>query len=760
MHKLNIILLLTLCAWHGIAQNLPAPYGLSVDYLRAPDEAVITNSIPKLAWIFPKSGIKQSAYQIMVASSPFLLGQGKADLWDSGKISSDNSVNIQYAGKPLKDRSIYWWQVKVWSQEGLESTYSEAQQFNTGTFDPTKLDYPGQSRWIEIVSDHWVSEDKQCASFHRSAPVSITENNKKSLFVDFGMSAIGILEFTATSDQDDLPITIHLGERKYEDNTVHKEPGRSNIGYDKVEMLLKKGMHHYVVKISEREIKGYLHSQKLAPHYPEVMPFRYAEIFGNLSKCRIDELQQGGLFYYFDEEASDFTSSNENLNAVWNLCKYTQKATPFLGVYADGNRERMPYEADAYIQQMSHFATDREYSISRYTINFLLDHASWPTEWQMHMVMMAWEYYMQTGDVDLLNNRYEDLKQKSLIALSDESGLISTRTGKKTQEFLKSINFPGKPEQFRDNVDWPHGAPKGKNGGSHRSPLEGGETDGYVFTDYNTVVNAFHNRCLVLMTLIAEIVGTKNDQSFFANRAKEHHKIFMATFFDQQKGIFVDGELTEHSSLHANMFPMAFNMVPEKHVQTVATFIKSRWMACSVYGSQYLLEALFKAGEPEHALDLMTSEDKRSWMNMIRVGSSMTTEAWDEYYKPNLTWNHAWGSAPANIVARKLMGIEPIEPTFSKFRISPQPGYLEHLKIKVPTIRGAVEVNMKLAENRWEMEISVPGNAEAELWIPEEFSIVTINGLEQSSSGLIGFSFGKRNVYELKSGHYSVVALQ
>ena len=55
-----------------------------------------------------------------------------------------------------------------------------------------------------------------------------------------------------------------------------------------------------------------------------------------------------------------------NLNTVWDSMQvYTQKATPFLGVYADGNRERMPYEADANIQQMSHFAVDREYSIGR-----------------------------------------------------------------------------------------------------------------------------------------------------------------------------------------------------------------------------------------------------------------------------------------------------------------------------------------------------------------------------------------------------------
>ncbi|KKM47227.1 hypothetical protein LCGC14_1558870, partial [marine sediment metagenome] len=188
-----------------------------------------------------------------------------------------------------------------------------------------------------------------------------------------------------------------MGERRNEDQTVHKNPGKSNIGFQQIEMILQKGTHHYVVKIKEKNPKGYLHSQKLAPHYPEVMPFRYVEIVGQEGAFWIEEPKQAALFYYFDESASSFTCSDENLMKVWDLCKYTQKSTPFLGVYCDGNRERMPYEADAYIQMLSHFACDREYSIARYTINFLLDHASWPTEWQMHMVLMAWEYYMQTG---------------------------------------------------------------------------------------------------------------------------------------------------------------------------------------------------------------------------------------------------------------------------------------------------------------------------------------------------------------------------
>lgn len=756
MKKLIFTWLFVLAIISGYAQHLSPPSGLTTAYLRAPSEAVITDSTPDFAWVFPQTGIKQSAYRILVASSPFLLQEGEADLWDSEVVRDHNSVNVTYNGRPLNDNETYWWQVKAWSDEGLESDYSLPQRFNTGEFDRSGVDYPGQSKWIQLAADHWVSEDKQCAKFEYAAPIATKQIESVKYFAEFEKSAIGILEFVATSELDQMPVIIHMGERKLDNVTVHKEPGRSNIGYDKIQMMLKKGTHKYVVEITEREIKGYLHSQKLSPHYPEVMPFRYVEILGDFRSVTIRDIRQGGLFYYFDEEASSFSSSDEKLNTVWDLCKYTQKATPFLGVYADGNRERMPYEADANIQQMSHFAVDREYSIGKYTINFLLDHASWPTEWQMHVVLMAWDYYMHTGDLNLLRDRYEDIKRRSLIALTDDNGLISTRTGRKTQEFLTSIHFPGPIEKFRDIVDWPHGSKKGKESGSHRSPLEGGETDRYVFTDYNTVVNAFHNRSLVLMANIAEVTGNREDQRYFVDRSIEHKEQFLAAFFDPDKGYFNDGIGTSHSSLHANMYAMAFDLVPEGRIKSVVDFIKSRGMACSVYGSQYLLEALYKGGEADYAMELMTSEAKRSWLNMIRVGSSMTTEAWDEIYKPNLTWNHAWGSAPANIAVRKLMGIEPLEASFSKFRISPQPGNLEHASIKVPCLRGEIGVDLKQEKNSWIMNVSIPGNAAAELWLPVYFSKIIINGSKENPTEEVTYAGESRNVIILKSGLYSI----
>lgn len=758
MKSYNLLFIILFTGITIKAQILPVPEGLICDLLRNPAAAVITNPSPGFGWIFPQSGIKQSAYQILVASSPNLLKEGSVDLWDSKKVNSNNSTNIFYKGKELEKNSSYWWQVKVWSGTGLESSYSVPQQFNTGNFDRTGLAYLGESKWIELSSNNWVSEDKQCARFERFKPNNIVRSDSGSYFVEFEKSVIGILEFMATAEMDDTPISVYLGERRNDDFTVNKNPGKSNIGFQQIDMKLKKGTHYYIVKLAERGESHYLHSQKLAPHYPDVIPFRYAEITGNQNNFAVKELKQAALFYYYDEASSAFECSNENLKIVWDLCKYTQKSTPFLGVYADGNRERMPYEADAYIQQMSHFSVDREYSIARYTINFLLDHASWPTEWQMHMVLMAWEYYMQTGDENLLKDRYEDIKRKSLIALTDDSGLISTRTGKRTEAFLKTLNYPGKLTKFRDIVDWPQSAPKGEKNAGHLSPFEGGETDGYVYTDYNTVVNAFHYRTLVLMGKIAEVVGKSEDVQFFNQRSKDHKKVFLATFFNKEKGIFKDGESSNHSSLHANMFPMAFEMVPEKDIKSVSEFIKSRGMACSVYGSQYLLEALYYAGEADHALELMTSDSKRSWLNMIRMGSSMTTEAWDESFKPNLTWNHAWGSAPANITARKLMGIEPLKPEFNKFKISPQPGKLSNVFIRVPCIKGTIECELANNENDWCMDISVPGNTDAEVWIPVRFSRVKINGKDTEPEREVKFAGELRSVYLLESGIFSISA--
>lgn len=730
------------------------PTGLLTELLREPEKAVITDRTPEFGWIFPQKGIAQKAYRIRVASSPELLMAGRPDLWDSGEVKSDSSQNVSYSGRPLQPNQSYWWQVKVWGEKGMVSPYSVMQRFRTGSFDRSEDEWPGESQWVRTDEPEWVAEDRQKASFHEVTPRRLKPTRPGRYFVDFGRAAFGTLELTAVAAREGEMLELFLGERKNDDLTVNKEPGVSNIGFQRIELPLKKGRHNYKVEIPSHRAR-YPHSQKLASFYPEVMPFRYVEMIGPAG-FELENIHQLALFYYFDEEASSFSSSDQRLNDVWDLCKYTLKATPFLGLYADGNRERMPYEADAYIQQLGHYSVDREFSVARYTANFLLYHAAWPTEWQMHTLLMAWADYLHTGDEEFLAKHYDDLKAKSLVDLAREDGLISTRTGKATPKFLESLHFNG--NNFRDIVDWPAGTEPGQKQASNRGPTPEGERDGYVFTDINTVVNAFHYRSLVIMEQIAAILEKKNDRAFFKDQAAKVKAAIQEKLFDPQRGVFTDGEGTDHASLHANMFPLAFGLVSEEYRPTVVEHLKSRGMACSVYGAQYLLEALYEAGAADYALGLMTSDSRRSWLNMIRVGSTMTTEAWDEYYKPNLTWNHAWGAAPANIIPRKLLGIEPLEPAYRRFRICPQPGDLQEADLRLPTIRGAIHCTLQNEGSSWQMEISVPGNSEAELLLPARFSEILVDAEPVKRTRIVSAAGGDRRRIILKSGTYQVAA--
>ena len=106
------------------------------------------------------------------------------------------------------------------------------------------------------------------------------------------------------------------------------------------------------------------------------------------------------------------------------------------------------------------------------------------------------------------------------------------------------------------------------------------------------------------MTLIASILHNTADADHFYQKAERVRSSINTKLFDQDKGLYTDGETSSHASLHANMFPLAFGLVPIEHQKSVIAFIKSRGMACSVYGAQYLLEALYLGNEDHFALDL------------------------------------------------------------------------------------------------------------------------------------------------------------
>ncbi len=712
--------------------NFIRPTGLTVNFLLHPDRVFLngypTNTElsqavnysetfqfteieqkqPLFGWLVrsERSNTMQTAYRIMVSSSYENIQNDIGDKWDSGKTESERSINIRYSGEPLNPGTVYFWKVKTWDNHNEESSFSAIRQFLTAQelIDYYGYEYYGTSRYPLQKTD--------------VSPENIKPITETSTFIDFGKARFGRMRIMLYGTKETDTVTVHLGEA-LKDGRIDRDPGGS-IRYESFKVPLEPGWRTYEIIIPTHQYSRMDRIILMPEYIGEVMPFRYCEIEeypGNLLEAFM--IQQVSVHYPFNDQASYFHSSDTVLNDVWDLCKHTIKATSFAGIYVDGDRERFPREGDSYINQLSHYGVEREFSLARFTHEFQIKYSSQWTEWILQVVLMAWADFMETGDPTSMEHFYEDLKAKTLKSLAREDGLISTRTGLVTPEVIKSVHWHENEWRrqrrdqpaFRDIVDWP------QTGGNW--DVEG-ETDGFEFMDINTVVNAYHYRTLVLMSKIASALNKENDYEFFDKRAGLVKESFNKKLLDHNTGIYVDGEGSSHSSLHANMFPLAFGLVPENNITNVTSFIKSRGMACSVYGAQYLLNALYHGGSPDYALELLTSTAERSWGHMIyNVGSTITLEAWDKKYKPNLDWNHAWGSAPANIIPGKLMGIEPLEPGYRKIRIKPQPASLVTAEIKYPTIRGDLILSFKNNPGKsFVLNVNIPANTEAEIHLP------------------------------------------
>lgn len=672
--------------------------GLMCELMGAPEKASLSTAQPRFSWTLQDtSGTSQAAYRVLVASAPELLEDGKVDMWDSGITSSAQSLHVPYAGKPLAPKSQYWWRAQVWDACGGTGVSSEVRWFRTGELQDGKRQVSGYPLEVSPVE-----------------PVSFSRLGPGHYFIDFGRAAFGTVQIQLTCAEDNRQVEVHLGEMREGANRVCRKPPAS-IRYRAALQSLQEGTHTYRVAIPPDKRNTGPMAVRMPADIGEVLPFRYCELVNCPEPLEAGQVRQLAVHYPFDDKASRFSSSNPALNQVWDLCKYSIRATSFCGLYVDGDRERIPYEADAYINQLCHYCVDHEFTMARRTHEYLMVNPTWPTEWILHSVLMAWADYEYTGDASCLADWYSDLQAKTLEALAREDGLIGTTDDRLTTAVMDSVHFTADRRRLtgaktlKDIVDWPP---------ANFATRSAGERDGYDMVPVNTVVNAFHYRALTLMEKIAGVLGKSADARHYREQSAKVRESFNRVFLDANRGIYRDGEGTTHTSLHANMFALAFGLVPEARRSDVVAFIKSRGMACSVCGAQYLLEALYSAGEGQEALDLMTSSSDRSWLNMIRCGSTITMEAWDLKYKGNLDWNHAWGAAPANIIARFLMGIRPLEPGFGKVLIQPQPGDLDSAEIVHPTIRGPVSARFRRTSGTFSLEIEIPGNVTARVAVP------------------------------------------
>jgi alpha-L-rhamnosidase len=149
----------------------------------------IDNTSPRLSWKLldgnQTRGQKQTAYQILVASSLELLNDNTGDVWDSGKVETNQSVNNVYQGTELESAKQYFWKVKVWDKDGAVSNWSEPSHFSMGLLQQS--DWKGD--WIlksdQKKTDHnWYRKNFQLKEGVESAFVFIGSFGYHELYVN------------------------------------------------------------------------------------------------------------------------------------------------------------------------------------------------------------------------------------------------------------------------------------------------------------------------------------------------------------------------------------------------------------------------------------------------------------------------------------------------------------------------------------------------------------------------------------------------
>ncbi|HEV2436484.1 MAG TPA: family 78 glycoside hydrolase catalytic domain [Verrucomicrobiae bacterium] len=148
MTRRLLCLLAALCVAGSIrAENLSPVRVEALTCEHLTDPVGIGNRQPRLSWKLrsDRAGEVQTAWELRAASSIGGLKAGTPDLWDSGKMVSDQSILVPWAGKSLNSRSQVFWQVRVWDQAGRPTAWSRVASFELGLLDPA-TEWKG--KWI------------------------------------------------------------------------------------------------------------------------------------------------------------------------------------------------------------------------------------------------------------------------------------------------------------------------------------------------------------------------------------------------------------------------------------------------------------------------------------------------------------------------------------------------------------------------------------------------------------------------------------
>lgn len=515
--------------------------------------------------------------------------------------------------------------------------------------------------------------------YETDVPAGNLRRTENGYFIDLDRELVGGIRADILADSE-VEIEARFGEELNPDGTVRYDMRTGNV---------------------------YVEHWRLGPgkwgiSTPDLMTYRYAELRAS-EPFRLTGVRGLAIHAALDDSESAFSSDSGLLNEFYEFTKYTIKMTT-QDLYVDSqSRERGAYEGDAFINMLASYTFYSETAVPRATLEYLYTHRTWPAEYILLMPGAALTDALQTGDLSSVRRYYPVLRDNNFLKFAGPHGLVGS--GNAGAQGVNAVLYDWPPSE-RDNYD--------------------------TSVTYPTALNALQARSLLDMAEIARLLGKRQDAAVFEGSAKRIAEALSGLLFDREKGAFCDGlyedgTRSEHCSQHASAYILyclcekKHRLIPEWQAEAVCSFLNDqKCLKMSVYGAYFLLAGLYRSGvkgASETATGLLLKDDpddRRTWAYMLRgLGATLTLEAWCPENKPNMSFSHPWGAAPAVLISRGIFGIEPTEPGWRRFRVDFRRGGLGRASITVPCVLGSV----KAAFSGDSYEVVVPEGASAEVFI-------------------------------------------
>jgi alpha-L-rhamnosidase len=462
----------------------------------------------------------------------------------------------------------------------------------------------------------------------------------------------------------------------------------------------------------------FIHNGTAAVFNPYVyLGFRYLQVENSPNVLTKENVSFISRHFELDPSRSSFESSDSMLNNVWQLMAHSLIVGAQEGFVDTPTREKGAFLSDGWSQAVPNMSVMYDRTMNIRVLNEFLDSQDqyWPDgrlnavypnvdgardipDFTQSYLVWIWDYYMQTGNIEFLQSNYARLKKIANYVdtyKNNTTGLIYKLKG-------------GKGPYEYGIIDWPEVMRYGYD----------------MTVDSRTVIDAYAFANFEIISKIADALGDTNDKEKYRTKANDIKKA-MNTLLLNKDGVYIDGlynNLTpsSHVSQHANILPLALNIVPEENKKQVVNEIKKRKMNVGMVCLRWLPESLGQADEGEHLIDLYTNTAWDGWAKTVALGGTVTWESWDANVT-NQSMSHPWGASGLLAMQNYILGIKPLSPQHEKIQIKPLwfGNKLSYAKGIYPTDKGDIIVNWNKSDKSYVLKITVPDNSTAKVYVPK-----------------------------------------